>query len=75
MSVDKKNSPMASNENPSFAAIEDMHANQPDVFAENVKRLVSMQENVTETRKEVTSTVNFLSQGCGVPQRFVGREI
>jgi ribosomal protein L7Ae-like RNA K-turn-binding protein len=50
-------------EAPSFAEIEDMHANQPDVFLKTVQRFVSMQDGVTKGRKEVTKTVNFLGQG------------
>jgi hypothetical protein len=48
---------------PSFAEIQDMHANRPDVFEKTLKGLVSMQDRVTEGRKEVTKTVNFLAQG------------
>jgi hypothetical protein len=40
-----------------------MHANRPDDFARAVKRLVSMRKRVTESRKEVTTTVNILGQG------------
>jgi hypothetical protein len=54
---------MATIENPSFAVIEDMYANHPEAFVNTVKRLVSMQDRVTKSRKEVTNTVNFLSQG------------
>jgi hypothetical protein len=62
----KRNKIMATEvgkEAPSFAVIEDMHANRPAAFEKAVRGLVSMQDRVTTSRKEVTNTVNFLAQG------------